>query len=1041
MTHVAELPARAAVFAPWPEWAADEVVSAFTAAGMTAPWAHQAEAASLVQAGEHVVVSTGTASGKSLAYQLPVLSELAAGSGATALYLAPTKALGADQLRSVSSLDIPGVRAASFDGDTPMAERDWVREHANWVFTNPDMLHRGILSAHGRWARFFRRLSYVVVDECHSYRGVFGSHVALLLRRLRRVAEHYGADPVIVAASATTADPAAFASRLTGVGCQAVTDDASPRGARTVALWEPPLLEELTGENGAPVRRSAGAEASRILTELVVEGARSLAFVRSRRGAELTALGARRLLSEVDPALAETVAAYRSGFLPEERRALEAALLSGRLLGVATTNALELGVDIAGLDAVVLAGYPGTLASFWQQAGRAGRSGDEALVLFVARDDPLDTYLVHHPAALLDRPVETAVLDPSNPYVLGPQLACAVAELPLTEPELATFGGDAARAVLADLAEEKLLRRRSSGWYWTSRDRPHAEVGIRGSGGDQIAVVEADSGRMLGTVDPGSACFAVHPGAVYLHQGSSYVVDELDLETGLALVHAEDPDWNTSPREIVDISVLSTQEQCTHAGVTVSLGEVAVTSQVVGYLRRRPSGEVLDHTPLDLPEQSLHTRAVWYTVSSDLLGPAEATGARGGWSGRGGWGTGAASAKPAVTDARLPAGTGETRPTGTDAKPRVGTGEAMAPVATGTSPSVETSAARSVTAVARPPVGTEAAIASVAAEAKPPVGTGEAVPRIVSGAEPPVGTGEAVPLVATGAKPPVETVTSVAAEAKPPAWTEETAARVATGAEPSAGTGEAATRVASEAKPPMGTGETVAPVATGAEPSAGTGEAATPVVTGAESSVETGETSVPVAAGAERLVGTGEAATRVATGTKPPVGTGETVAPVAAGAEPSVGTEVVAPVGTGGAGKAPGGAGLIPARVPGALHAAEHAAIGLLPLFATCDRWDIGGVSTAWHEDTGEATVFVHDGHPGGAGFADRGYAAIVPWLAATREAIVSCECPTGCPSCVQSPKCGNGNDPLDKAGAVAVLDTVLGALRQHGDQCGHGGA
>ncbi|MFJ9781620.1 DEAD/DEAH box helicase [Amycolatopsis sp. NPDC101161] len=809
VTHVADLPGRSATCVPWPSWADPAVVNAFGDCGVSLPWAHQAEAAAHAYEGRHVVVSTGTASGKSLAYQLPVLSRLAAGEKVTALYLSPTKALGADQLRSVSSLDVPGVRAASFDGDTPMVERDWVRAHANWVFTNPDMLHRGILSQHGRWAAFFRRLGCVVVDECHSYRGVFGSHVALLLRRLRRVAEHYGASPVFVLASATTASPASFASRLTGVPCEAVTEDASPRGARTVALWEPPLLEELTGENGAPVRRSAGAETSRILADLVVEGARSLAFIRSRRGAELAALGARRILSEVDPALTDTVAAYRSGYLPEERRALEAALLSGRLLGVATTNALELGVDIAGLDAVVLAGYPGTLASFWQQAGRAGRSGDSALVVFVARDDPLDTYLVHHPAALLSRPVETAVLDPANPYVLAPQLACAVAELPLTVPELEMFGGAAAQEVLAELAEQKLLRRRSSGWYWTSRDRPHAEVGIRGTGGEQIAVVESDSGRMLGTVDPGSACFAVHPGAVYLHQGSSYVVDELDLDQGLAMVHAENPDWTTTPREIVDIAVLSTQEKQQFGGVSVCLGEVAVTSQVVGYLRRRPSGEVLDHTPLDLPEQSLHTRAVWYTISSALLGPAVAAGGR---------------------------------------------------------------------------------------------------PRASAG--------------------------------------------VSHGSEADGEAGTGGHRVGTESAGPVGTGEE--PLANG----------------------------------------------------RGPVHEG---------------------------GRAPGSAGLVPARVPGALHAAEHAAIGLLPLFATCDRWDIGGVSTAWHEDTGEATVFVHDGHPGGAGFAERGYAAIVPWLAATREAIVSCECPTGCPSCVQSPKCGNGNDPLDKAGAVAVLGTVLGALRQHG--------
>jgi DEAD/DEAH box helicase domain-containing protein len=762
VTHVAELPARAATYADWPSWAPPEVVEAFTAAGVRRPWAHQVEAASLAWSGRDVVLATGTASGKSLAYQLPVLSALAEDDKACALYLSPTKALGADQLRSLSALGLREARAAAYDGDTPMQERDWVRAHSRWVFTNPDMLHRGILSAHGRWARFFRRLAYVVVDECHGYRGVFGSHVALLLRRLARVARRYGASPVFVLASATIAEPAEFATRLSGVECAEVTVDTSPRAARTVVLWEPPLLEEFSGENGAPVRRSAGAESARILAELVVEGARSLAFVRSRRGAELTALGARRILSDVDPELAGQVAAYRSGFLPEERRALEAKLLTGELLGVATTNALELGVDIAGLDAVVLAGYPGTLASFWQQAGRAGRAGDAALVVFVARDDPLDTYLVHHPAAVLDRPIEAAVLDPANPYVLAPQLACAAAELPLTTQELEAFGGDSARQVLDGLVADKVLRRRPSGWYWTSRDRPQHAVDIRGSGGEQIAVVEADSGRMLGTVDPSSACFTVHPGAVYLHQGSSYVVDELDLEAGLALVHAEDPEWNTSAREVVDIAVLGTHERRTYGGVTVCLGEVAVTSQVVGYLRRLPSGQVLDQVPLDLPEQVLRTRAVWYTIAPELL-------------------------------------------------------------------------------------------------------EGDELRR------------------------------------------------------------------------------------------------------------------------------------------------------------------------------APGGAGLDPARIPGALHAAEHAAIGLLPLFATCDRWDIGGVSTALHADTGEATVFVHDGHPGGAGFADRGHSALVPWLAATREAIVSCECPTGCPSCVQSPKCGNGNDPLDKAGAVAVLDTVLGALKRHDVQCDHG--
>jgi DEAD/DEAH box helicase domain-containing protein len=739
VTHVRDLPARSGNAAQWPAWVAPELIERFAALGVSRPWSHQLEAAELAHNGESVVVATGTGSGKSLAYQLPALTQLLGDDRSRVLYLSPTKALAGDQLSSLHSLGLSWLRAATYDGDTAMEERDWARAHANWILTNPDMVHRGILPQHARWASFFRRLKYVVIDECHSYRGVFGSHVALVIRRLRRICALYGSSPVFVLASATVASPAESASRLTGLSVQAVTEDGAPRGALTFALWEPPLTS-LRGENGAPLRRSAGAAAADLLADLVVEGARTLAFVRSRRGAELTALGARRALIEAGAdALAARVAAYRAGYLSEERRALEAALDSGELIGVASTNALELGLDISGLDAVLLAGYPGTLASLWQQAGRAGRAGESALVIFIARDDPLDTYLVHHPEAIFGRPIEASVFDPENPYVLGPQLCCAAAELPITTRELEMFGDDAGvRAVLDALVSAGQLRARPAGWFWTDRSRPSAD--IRGSGGLPVSIVDGH-GTLLGTVDAAAAHSSVHTGAVYLHQGRSYVVDEFDPEASAAIVHAAEPDWTTSPRDLTDIAVVETLRRARHGPITVCFGTVDVTNQVISYLRRQiTTGEILDETLLDLPTRQLRTRAVWYEVPQHEL------------------------------------------------------------------------------------------------------------------------------------------------------------------------------------------------------------------------------------------------------------------------------DEV----------------GLGASDVPGAAHAAEHAAIGLLPLFATCDRWDIGGVSTALHPDTGMPTVFVYDGHPGGAGFAERGHAALADWLRATREAIAVCECPSGCPSCIQSPKCGNGNEPLDKAGAIVLLDLVL---------------
>lgn len=781
VTHVEHVPARTGQSVPWPSWVPDSLRAALRERGVTAPWRHQVEVAELARSDLHVVVCTGTASGKSLAYQLPTLSRLLAEPRATALYLAPTKALTTDQLRAVATLDLPGLRPACYDGDTPREEREWVRQHARFVLTNPDMLHHSILPGHNAWASFLRWLTYVVVDECHTYRGIFGSHVAHVLRRLRRVAVRYGRTPTFVCASATVSEPATAASRLTGLPVTAVTDDGSPRAGLTFALWEPPLLPPAaatppgepasgvppvrpsprpaaapaaplgppgppaappTTADAAPVRRSALRESANLLADSVVAGVRTLAFVRSRRGAEVVATLARRSLDEAVPGLGSRVAAYRGGYLREERRQLERALLDGSLLGLASTNALELGVDVAGLDAVVLCGYPGTLASLWQQAGRAGRAERDALCVLVARDDPLDTYLVHNPAALFSRPVEATVLDPANPYVLGPQLCCAAAELPLVAEDLELFGGAPARGTVDRLVAAGALRARATGWYWTSGGRP--EVDLRGTGGAPVSVVEAATGRLLGTVDAASSHLLVHRGAVYLHQGVSYVVDELDLEDAVALVHQEEPDWSTHAREVTSLSVSSVRSYVDAGAVGLFLGDVEVTSQVVSYQRRRiASGEVIDTRPLDLPARQLRTVAVWFTVSPSSV---------------------------------------------------------------------------------------------------------------------------------------------------------------------------------------------------------------------ARCGVATGD-------------------------------------------------------------------------LPGALHAAEHAAIGLLPLVATCDRWDIGGLSTAGHPDTEAPTVFVYDGHPGGAGFAERAFGAAAAWLGATRDAISSCGCDTGCPSCVHSPKCGNGNEPLAKDAAVRVLDLVLSWL------------
>ncbi|MCC3278143.1 MULTISPECIES: DEAD/DEAH box helicase [unclassified Arthrobacter] len=749
LMHVHQIPARRAVTAPWPEWAHPDVVAAYRNLGIQEPWAHQMEAADAAHGGRHTIIATGTASGKSLAYQLPVVDAIhrtslddratLEPSGAVALYLAPTKALAADQLAAVKSLKLPTVRAETYDGDTDTGARRWIRDHANLVLANPDMLHFGVLPNHAWWARFFRRLKYVIIDEAHSYRGVFGSNVANLMRRLRRICRYYGSNPVFIGASATSADPEQSFSRLIGAPVTAVTEDRSPHGSTTVALWEPQLTE-LKGENGARSRRTVVAETADLLANLVSAQVRTIAFIKSRRGAETISTITRRLLDEVHPSLPGRVAAYRSGYLPEERRELERRLRSGELLGIASTSALELGIDISGLDAVLVAGWPGTRASLFQQIGRAGRSGQDALAAFVASDDPLDTYLVHHPEAIFDISVEATVFDPSNPYVLGPHLCAAAAELPLTPDERELFGPTAA-GLLEQLVGQGYLRKRPSGWFWTHPESAASMVNLRAAGGGPINIVESETGTLLGTMDSPQAQYQAHTGAIYVHQGTTFLVDELNEADHCAMVTRTNPEFYTQARDITQVEVLETERTEEWNGIQVCFGTVKVTTQVVSYQRKALiSNEILGEEPLELEAKELFTKAVWFVIDERFLLEA----------------------------------------------------------------------------------------------------------------------------------------------------------------------------------------------------------------------------------------------------------------------------------------------GLAAADFPGSLHAAEHASIGMLPLVATSDRWDIGGVSTALHADTEKPTIFVYDGHPGGAGFAERGYDAARIWLAATRDAIRACECEGGCPSCVQSPKCGNKNNPLDKKGAVTLLDVLL---------------
>ncbi len=710
------------------------------ALGLLPLYAHQARAIDALRAGRNVIVATGTASGKSLCYSVPVLEALAEDRGSRALYVFPTKALAQDQLRKLKELGAflsSGLRCATYDGDTPSDQRAGVRRSAQVVLTNPDMLHLGILPNHVAWRDFLRGVRYIVFDESHVYRGVFGSHVANIIRRLRRICARLGNAPRFVLCSATIANPGDHAERLVGMPFEVVDNDGSPYGGKDFLLWNPPFIDE-----AKMARRSPHAETTAALAELVRQGVRTIAFSRSRKLAELVYIHVRDRLRVEAPDLVSRVRPYRAGYLPEDRRAIERGLFEGELVGVSATNALELGVDIGDLDATVLNGYPGTRASVWQQAGRSGRRGERSLSILVAADNPLDQYFMRHPEALFGKPHEHALIAPANPHILKPHLLCAAYDSPITRLDEALFGEEM-WPILRELEREGRLREVRGRWFPApSVVYPADAVNIRSISGAVYQIVERGTGALLETIDSAVVFSQAHPGAVHLHQGEPYLIEELDItgRTAWARRHAEL--YYTVTRENTDISIQGIASQKTVAGTKVYLGKVDVSRTVVGFKRKRQfTEEVIDDEPLDLPAQAFVTVALWWDIPQRAL---------------------------------------------------------------------------------------------------------DEIDRL-------------------------------------------------------------------------------------------------------------------------KL------------------------------------------------------------DLPGGLHAAEHAAIGMLPMFAMCDRADIGGVSTPLHPDTGQPQVFIYDGHPGGIGIAEKGFDLITDLWETTLKTILECPCRAGCPSCIQSPKCGNNNSPLDKRAAAVILDRLLG--------------
>jgi DEAD/DEAH box helicase domain-containing protein len=628
IVHVQEIPAREAVYrelsAPLPA----AIQEALASLGIERLYCHQSDAIEHLRAGRHTAIVTGTASGKTLCYNLPVLERLLSNPRAKACYLFPTKALAQDQVRGLRRLAdaVAGasscptgvaslVRTGTYDGDTPAATRRKLRREANVIMTNPDMLHQGILPYHSRWGSFFSDLEFIVVDEIHSYRGIFGSNVANVLRRLNRICRHYGASPTYVCCSATIANPGELAERLIGAPVAVVDRDGSPRGPKRFVLWNPAATD-----SGRMERCSSNDDAHRLLVQLLRHKVQTIAFARTRIVAELLYRYTAESLGRINPLLADSVRPYRAGYLPEERRAIERRLFSGELLGVTSTNALELGIDVGGLDASLIVGYPGTIASTWQQAGRAGRGRDGALVVLIAYNEPLDQYLMLRPDYLFGRSPENAVIAPGNPYLLAGHLRCAAFELPLRADDLDAFGRQAAPIVgiLQDLDQVKRI---DDAWYWSNTDYPAAQVALRTQSDDTYTIMDmSDGNRVIGMVDSISAPETVYPGGVYLHEGETYLVRRLDLDARAAYVERQQVDYYT--QAVLDSSIRAgdVQAEKEWSGSRLCCGDATVTWRTTAFKKIKfYSQENIGYSRLDLPAQHLETASCWFLPSQQAL--------------------------------------------------------------------------------------------------------------------------------------------------------------------------------------------------------------------------------------------------------------------------------------------------------------------------------------------------------------------------------------------------------------------------------------